>query len=62
LPGRKAHSRLKDLVPARELLELEAEVERHLKLPTDEKEARAEAIFSRLAVFAAGKLSQRRAP
>ncbi|HET7151940.1 MAG TPA: acyl-CoA dehydrogenase family protein, partial [Candidatus Acidoferrum sp.] len=50
---------LKDLAPAKELQELEAQVERHMKLPTEEKEARAEAIFRRLAVFAAEKLSQR---
>ena len=53
---------LKDLAPAKELQELEAEVERHLKLPTDEKEAQAEAIFRRLAVFTADKLSQRHPP
>jgi acyl-CoA dehydrogenase len=55
---------LKDLAPAKELLQLEAEVERHLKLPTDEKEAQAqaEAIFRRLAVFTADQLSQRHAP
>jgi hypothetical protein len=50
---------LKDLAPAKELQELEAQVERHMKLPTEDKEARAEAIFRRLAVFAAEKLSQR---
>ncbi len=42
---------------AKELQEIESEVQRHLSLPTDEKEAQAEAIFRRLAVFTADKLS-----
>ena len=45
--------------PDRELREMEAEVERHLKLPTEEKEAQAEAIFRRLAIFAAERLSRK---
>ena len=50
---------LKDLASAEELGEMEAEIERQLKLPTEEKEAQAEAMFRRLAVFAAHKLSQK---
>jgi alkylation response protein AidB-like acyl-CoA dehydrogenase len=50
---------LAEVASAKELQEMESEVERHLSLPTDEKEARAEAIFRRLAVFAADKLSLR---
>ena len=53
---------LKDLASAEELQEIEMEIQRHLKLPTEEKEAQAEAIFRRLAVFTANKLSQKRAP
>ena len=49
--------KLAEIVPRNELREMEAEVERHLKLPQDEKEARAEVVFRRLAVFAAEKLS-----
>jgi alkylation response protein AidB-like acyl-CoA dehydrogenase len=46
-----------DIASAKELQEMESEVQRHLSLPTDKKEAQAEAIFRRLAVFAADKLS-----
>ncbi len=42
----------------KELQEMEAGVERHLKLPGDEKEAQAEALFRRLAAFTAEKLSR----
>ena len=62
---KQAHKMLfqhvKDVAPAKELQELEAQLERHLSLPTEEKEARAEAIFRRLAVFVAEKLSQKAA-
>jgi len=34
-------------------------VDRHLKLPTEEREALAEGIFRRLAIFAAEALSRR---
>jgi acyl-CoA dehydrogenase len=41
-----------------ELQELEAEVQRLLNLPADEKEAQAETLFRRLAVFTADQLSK----
>ena len=42
---------------AKEIEEMESEIQAHLKLPAVEKEARAEALFRRLAVFAAAKLA-----
>jgi acyl-CoA dehydrogenase len=48
---------LAGITPAKELQEMESEVQRHLKLPADEKEAQAEALFRRLAAFTADKLS-----
>ncbi len=45
------------MTSAKELQEMESEVQRHLSLPVDEKEAQAEAVFRRLAVFTADKLS-----
>jgi hypothetical protein len=48
---------LAKIAPAKEVQELESEVQRHLKLPAEEKEAQAEALFKRLAVFAAEKLA-----
>jgi alkylation response protein AidB-like acyl-CoA dehydrogenase len=47
---------LAKIAAAREVQELESEVQRHLKLPAEEKEAQAEALFRRLAVFTAAKL------
>jgi alkylation response protein AidB-like acyl-CoA dehydrogenase len=48
---------LAKIAPAKEVQELESEVQRHLKLPVEEKEAQAEALFRRLAVFTAEKLA-----
>jgi alkylation response protein AidB-like acyl-CoA dehydrogenase len=48
---------LAEIAPGEELREMESEVQRHLKLPADEKEAQAEALFRRLAVLTADKLS-----
>jgi len=48
---------LGDIAPAKELADMASEVEQHLNRPADEKEAHAEALFRRLAVFAADKLS-----
>ncbi len=45
--------------PPQELQEMEARVEHHLGLSADEREARAEALFSSLAVFTAGALSRK---
>jgi acyl-CoA dehydrogenase len=44
---------------SREVEELEEEVERHLRLPAEEREAKAEEIFRRLAVFTAETLSRK---
>jgi len=41
------------------LQELESEVDRLLKLPAAEKEAQAEALFRRLAIFTADHLSRK---
>ena len=49
--------RLAQTAPAKELQEMESEVEQHLKLPTQEKEALAEPLFRRLAVFTAEVLA-----
>lgn len=54
---RMLFEQLAKTVPAKELQEMESEVQRHLNLPADEKEAQAEALFRRLAVFAADTLS-----
>jgi acyl-CoA dehydrogenase len=48
--------RLAEITPARELQEMEAQVEEHLKLPPDDKEALGEPLFRRLAVFTAEAL------
>ncbi len=48
---------LVDVASAKELQEMESEVQRHLGLPLPEKEAQAEALFRQLAVFTADKLS-----
>jgi acyl-CoA dehydrogenase len=53
-------AQLARIAPVKELREMEAEVERHLKLPSNEKEAQAEAMFRRLAVFTADQLSRNR--
>jgi alkylation response protein AidB-like acyl-CoA dehydrogenase len=45
--------RLAEAAPAKELQQMESEVEQHLKLPPEEKEALAEPLFRRLAVFTA---------
>ena len=44
---------------SKEVEELEEEVERHLRLPAEEREAKAEEIFRRLAVFTAETLSRK---
>ena len=51
--------RLADISPSKELREMEVEVEQHLKLPRDEKEALAEPLFQRLAVFVAVALANK---
>jgi len=53
---------LAEIAPREELQGMELEVERHAKLPADEREAQAEALFRRLAIFAAEKFSLKWAP
>jgi alkylation response protein AidB-like acyl-CoA dehydrogenase len=50
--------RLAETAPSKELQNLESEVERHLKLPHEEREALAEPLFRRLAVFTAETLAR----
>jgi len=50
--------RLAEIAPSPELQSLESEVEQHLKLPPEQKEALAEPLFRRLAVFAAETLAR----
>jgi acyl-CoA dehydrogenase len=49
--------RLAEIAPSKELQDMEFEVEQHLKLPPEEKEALAEPLFRRLAVFTAETLA-----
>ncbi len=51
--------RLLGIASAKDLQEMEAEVQHHLKLPAEEKEAQAEALFRRLALFTADHLSRK---
>ena len=51
--------RLEEHVLSKEVEEMEAEVERHLKLPSEEREALAEPLFRKLAIFTAESLSRR---
>jgi alkylation response protein AidB-like acyl-CoA dehydrogenase len=51
--------RLEEHALSKEVEEMEAEVERHLKLPSEEREALAEPLFRKLAIFTAGSLSRR---
>jgi len=57
---KRAHTllfrRLAEIAPAKEVQEMETEVERHLKLPAEEKEALVEPLFRRIAVFTAEML------
>jgi len=48
---------LGDIVPAKELQEMESEFDQLLKLPADEKEARSEAFFRQLAVLTSDRLA-----
>jgi alkylation response protein AidB-like acyl-CoA dehydrogenase len=51
--------RLEEHALSKEVEKMEAEVERHLKLPSEEREALAEPLFRKLAIFAAESLSRR---
>jgi hypothetical protein len=50
---------LAEIAPPTELRDMESEVEQHLKLPTEKKEALAEPLFRRLAVFTAETLARK---
>jgi len=51
--------RLEEHALSKEVEGLEEEVERHLRLPTEEREAQAEGIFRKLAIFTAETLARR---
>jgi hypothetical protein len=50
--------RLAEIAASKELQDLESEVEQHLKLPPQEREALAEPLFRKLATFAAETLGR----
>ena len=52
-------ARLAEVAPSKELQDLESEVEEHLELPAEEKEALAEPLFRRLAAFTAETLARK---
>jgi alkylation response protein AidB-like acyl-CoA dehydrogenase len=51
--------RLAEIAPSKELRGMESEVERHLRLPAEEREAHAEPLFRRLAAFTAEALAHK---
>jgi len=51
--------RLAEIAPSPELQVMESEVDQHMKLPPEEKEALAEPIFRKLAVFTAETLARK---
>jgi alkylation response protein AidB-like acyl-CoA dehydrogenase len=51
--------RLAEIAPSKELQDMESEVEQHLRLPAQEREALAEPIFRKLAVFTAETLARK---
>ncbi len=51
--------RLAEIAPSKELHDMESEVEKHLKLPPEEREAFAEPLFRRLAAFTAETLARK---
>jgi acyl-CoA dehydrogenase len=51
--------RLAEITPSEELHNLESEVERHLNLPTEKREALAEPLFRKLAIFTAETLARK---
>jgi acyl-CoA dehydrogenase len=51
--------RLAEIAPSKELQDLESEVEQHLQLRPEEREALAEPLFRRLAAFAAETLARK---
>ena len=51
--------RLAEIAPSKELQDMESEVERHLKLPPEQREAGAEPVFRKLAVLTAEALARK---
>jgi acyl-CoA dehydrogenase len=51
--------RLAEIAPSKELQEMESEVEQHLKIPTEKREALAEPLFRKLAIFTAESLARK---
>jgi acyl-CoA dehydrogenase len=51
--------RLAEITPSKELQEMESEVEQHLKLPPEEREALVEPLFRKLAAFTAETLARK---
>jgi acyl-CoA dehydrogenase len=51
--------RLAEIASSKELQEMESEVEQHLKLPTEKREAFAEPLFRKLAIFTAETLARK---
>ena len=51
--------RLAEIAPSKELQDMESEVDQHLKLPPEEREALAEPLFGRLAAFTAETLTRK---
>ena len=51
--------RLAEIAPSKELQDMESEVEQHLKLPTEKREALAEPLFRKLAIFTAETLARK---
>ncbi len=51
--------RLAEIVPSEELHDMESEVEQHLKLPAEKREAFAEPLFRKLAIFTAETLARK---
>jgi alkylation response protein AidB-like acyl-CoA dehydrogenase len=56
---RMLFQRLAEIAPSKELQDMQSEVEEHLKLPREEKEALAEPVFRKLAIFTAQILARK---
>jgi hypothetical protein len=51
--------RLAEIAPSKELQDMESEVEQHFKLPSEKREAFAEPLFRKLAIFTAETLARK---
>jgi acyl-CoA dehydrogenase len=56
---RMLFQRLKEIAPSKEIHDMESEVEQHLKLPPQEREALAEPVFRKLAALTAKALARK---